>query len=98
MYIVVFGEGCVMGIGLVARGIYAPVLAASPGGVPKVFYDQLPLDARGFLEEQARSGLRRLRDGVSEEMLKAAEGLVDPESIFVAMLDVVLRGDKPHEV
>ena len=77
-------------IELVVRGIYAPVLAASPGGL-KVFYDQLPLEARGFLEDQARSGLQRLRDGVTPGMLAAADGLEDAESIFCAMLDHVLK-------
>lgn len=77
-------------VGVVARGIYyafrQPLKDAAP------FFDQLPQDARAFLRVQARAGLERLRQNVTDGMIEAALDLEspDPESIFVVMLDAAL--------
>ena len=80
-------------VGAVARGIYyafrQPMIS-----VETPWFDQLPHDAQQFLRMQAREGLNRLRQNVTDGMVAAGAAMgedADPETIFVAMLDAALK-------
>ena len=93
---------------VVARAIYH--VFSQPITGQKPWFDQLPLDAKEFLRDQARAGLERLRDQVSDGAIEAGylklsesgitEHPLDADrllvrDIFMAIMDRVLAG-KPN--
>lgn len=77
----------------VARGIYHAF--ARPMEGKAIWFDQLPLEAKFFLRDQARAGFRALR-APSDNMIAAAVAVCDLdapeiEGIWDAMIGAVLK-------
>jgi hypothetical protein len=91
----------------VARAIYH--VFSQPFGGKKPWFDQLPLDAKDFLRDQAKAGLERLRDQVSDEAIadgqlvcdagswRTQEPTPDARKVFQAIMDRVIAGEVNDE-